>query len=39
MDLLLSSGFLAFARHCGFLLAVEESRPPDIGTENAGRRA
>ena len=25
MDLVLSSGFLAFARHCGFLAAVEDS--------------
>ena len=25
MDLVLSSGFLAFARHCGFLAAVEEA--------------
>ncbi len=28
MDLLLSSGFLAFARHCGVLTAIEESELP-----------
>ena len=28
MDLILSSGFLAFARHCGFLRAVEEAELP-----------
>lgn len=28
MDLLLSSGFLAFARHCGVLLAIEEAELP-----------
>ena len=26
VDLLLSSGFLAFARHAGFLQAVDEAR-------------
>jgi len=28
MDLLLSSGFLAFARHAGFLAAIEDARVP-----------
>ncbi len=28
MDLLLSSGFLAFARHCGVLRAIEEAQLP-----------
>ncbi len=31
MDLVLSSGFLAFARHCGFLCAVEERELPVEG--------
>lgn len=31
MDLLLSSGFLAFARHCGVLQAIEEAELPIDG--------